>query len=66
MGCRYSGRLAVGTVVTGVGSSQYAKGVQLRGRSVTGTLSVARIHIQLSADSFGGCVWRCEGQIVSR
>jgi len=56
MGCRYSGRLAVGTVVTGVGSSQYAKGVQLRGRSVTGTLSVARIHIQLSADSFGGCV----------
>ena len=30
-----------------VGSSQWAKGVQLRRRSVTGTLAVARIHIQL-------------------
>lgn len=44
-------------MATGVRSSQYAKGVQLRRRSVTGTLSVARIHIQLRLDVFAvaGC-----------
>jgi len=57
------GRLAVGFVVTRVRSSQYAKGVQLWRRSVTGTLAVARIHIQLRADCFGVCVSRWERQM---
>lgn len=50
--------------MTRVGSSQYAKGVQLRRRSVTGTLSVARIHIQLRVVDSRGCGFRFRGRGV--